>query len=219
MVLAVDDSPSLGVARRRVDASRLAAGFAVTAALAVAATGTPRAWEVEAFQAINGLSHYPERVLWAVQQLGAVWAVPVGAVVLWRLARRWQPPVALLASAAILGWGVANLLREIVARERPGAMLEGVQIGYDVPAVGNVFPSGHAIVVMALLTVLAPYLSRRLIIVGLAAATAVMLLRIYVGAHLPLDVLGGAAYGVAVGSLANLAGGVFPREPGLMGNP
>ncbi len=39
-------------------------------------------------------------------------------------------------------------------------------------------------------------------------AVAVALTRIYVGAHMPLDVIGGAGYGVVVGSVVNLAVGI-----------
>jgi undecaprenyl-diphosphatase len=44
----------------------------------------------------------------------------------------------------------------------------------------------------------------------MAMAGYVCWARMYVGTHLPLDVAGGAALGVAVGSLANLILGVEP---------
>jgi glycosyltransferase 2 family protein len=40
--------------------------------------------------------------------------------------------------------------------------------------------------------------------------------RIYVGAHLPLDVLGGAAMGWAIGSLVHFLFGAPPRREALM---
>jgi hypothetical protein len=42
---------------------------------------------------------------------------------------------------------------------------------------------------------------------------AVFLTRIYVGAHLPLDMVGGAALGIAVGALVRLALGVPAPGP------
>jgi membrane-associated phospholipid phosphatase len=47
-------------------------------------------------------------------------------------------------------------------------------------------------------------------------AVVVMFGRMYVGAHLPLDLVGGAALGVVAGSAANLIVGVpstTPSEP------
>lgn len=62
------------------------------------------------------------------------------------------------------------------------------------------FVSGHAAVVALLVIVTTPYLGRRGRVVAGLLAGAVCLARVYVGAHLPLDVVGGAALGVAVGA-------------------
>jgi undecaprenyl-diphosphatase len=56
--------------------------------------------------------------------------------------------------------------------------------------------------------VVTPYLSRRWKIVPWIVVALVMLTRVYVGAHNPLDVVCGAALGAAIAGLANLLLGV-----------
>ena len=65
-------------------------------------------------------------------------------------------------------------------------------------ASGLGYVSGHAGVAVALGVAAFGDLSRAGRIATLVAVPAVGLCRIYVGAHLPLDVLGGAAMGLAV---------------------
>jgi membrane-associated phospholipid phosphatase len=73
------------------------------------------------------------------------------------------------------------------------------------------FPSGHAAVSAALTTAAVPFVPGpvRMFAAGLAAFVAFA--RVHVGAHLPLDVAGGACMGVAVSSAVNLALGVSDR--------
>jgi undecaprenyl-diphosphatase len=62
------------------------------------------------------------------------------------------------------------------------------------------YPSGHAAVAAAVAVVVTPHLAKRWRAPAWAVALAVGPTRSYVGAHLPLDVLGGAALGIAVGT-------------------
>ena len=68
------------------------------------------------------------------------------------------------------------------------------------------FPSGHAAVAFAIAAVLAPVLSRGWRIVLWVAVAVSGILRIYTGAHLPLDIIGGWGLGLACGSLVAYAG-------------
>jgi undecaprenyl-diphosphatase len=71
-------------------------------------------------------------------------------------------------------------------------------------AVGRGFVSGHAATLAALATVAWPWLGRRGRVVVAVLVVVVCLTRVYVGAHLPLDVVGGAGLGVAVGGVVRL---------------
>jgi undecaprenyl-diphosphatase len=70
------------------------------------------------------------------------------------------------------------------------------------------FVSGHAAVSFALATVLAPSLPRSWRTAVFADAVLVGLARMYAGAHLPLDVVGGAGVGILTGIALRLALGL-----------
>jgi undecaprenyl-diphosphatase len=75
------------------------------------------------------------------------------------------------------------------------------------------FVSGHIGVVTALALVAFPWLPRWGRWAVVAAAVLVFLTRMYVGAHLPLDMIGGAGLGLAVGGLVRLLLGRPPPPP------
>jgi undecaprenyl-diphosphatase len=105
-----------------------------------------------------------------------------------------------------------EVLKELVHRERPGTTIPGA-ILRDVPSAGPSFPSGHAVIAFGILVLLAPYLRRRWQLLVLLLAVLNSVARVYLGGHAPLDVLGGAAAGVLVGAVLNLAVGVPARSP------
>jgi len=165
--------------------------------------GVLRDAERRAFAALNGLSDRPRHLVWLPMQAGSLGgALAVAASVGRRdprLGRR-------LAAVGAVAWVAAKAVKPVARRGRPGAVLQGRVLGR--PQAGLGYPSGHAAVAVAMATAAAPALPPAWRATALVAAGAVAGARLYVGAHLPLDVLGGAALGVAV---AEAAAGITGR--------
>jgi membrane-associated phospholipid phosphatase len=164
--------------------------------------GEALAWEESVFHFINGLPDWLYRPLWLLMQFGNFAIVAVVAIGLMVL-KKWTPAVAVLfvgAGKYLTEWAV----KAIIVRHRPAQVVDEV-ILRGAPAVGRGFLSGHVIVAVGIATVLHPWLGRRARIVFWSLAGVVCFGRMYVGAHLPLDVVGGAALGWTLGSLINAA--------------
>lgn len=160
--------------------------------------------EQSIFRAVNAVTGIPFALAWTFMQLGNVVAVPASAL-LALATRRYRAALALVV-AGLSAWVLGKVVKAVVERGRPGALLDGAVLR-DAPAGGLGFVSGHVAVAVALATVAWPYLERRgrLVVAGLAVLVG--LLRVYVGAHLPLDVVGGAGLGLVAGAVASLAMG------------
>jgi undecaprenyl-diphosphatase len=128
-------------------------------------------------------------------QLGTVGAVPATAAAAWlagdqALARR-------LLTDGTATWALSKLVKQMVRRPRPAAMVAGTHVrGREATGLG--YLSGHAGVAVALGAAAVPHLPPASRVLVLSAIPLVGLTRIYVGVHLPLDILGGAALGLAV---------------------
>jgi len=105
-------------------------------------------------------------------------------------------------------WALSKLVKQMVRRPRPAALVSGARTrGRDASGLG--YLSGHAGVAVALGTAVFPRLGPSGRAEVAAAVPIVGLSRIYVGAHLPLDVAGGAGLGLAVEAAVALV-----RHPG-----
>ncbi len=178
------------------------AGLAATAALARRPTvgGIERA----AFRTVNGLPEDPTHLVWAVMQCGSLGAAPAAGAIGWGAGDRALARRLLCAGGG--AWLAAKLVKRAVRRPRPAELVPAVTCRGSA-ATGLGYLSGHAAVVTALAAVAAPKLPRQLRPAVGAIVPIVAAARVYVGAHLPLDVVGGASLGLALGALANLASG------------
>jgi membrane-associated phospholipid phosphatase len=163
-------------------------------------------WEVRVFHAVNRLPGWLYWILWPPMQLGnLVVGTLVGLAIAW-LAR--EPAVAVgVILAMILKLVTERIVRRemrayLAVRERPGSSQDGAVLrGDDVPAMGASFPSGHVILVAAIGCVVAPTLPAAWLWVPFLLTALVMLGRVYVGAHNPLDVTAGLGAGLLLGGV------------------
>jgi membrane-associated phospholipid phosphatase len=168
--------------------------------------------ETCAFRAVNGLPDAVYPPAWAVMQLGAFGAIPAAAAV------AWLAGDAELAGRLLVGgtatWVLAKAVKRIVRRPRPDRLLPGIRRrGRDAGGLG--YLSGHTGVAVALGAAALPSLGPGGRAVALSVVPLVGLTRVYVGAHLPLDIAGGAGLGLAVNAAAGIAVRRWGNQPGL----
>lgn len=137
-------------------------------------------------------------------QTGSLVAVPATALTALAVRRpRLARDLTLSGSGA---WVAAKAIKALVGRGRPGEFLQDVLFRGG-PVGGLGFPSGHAAVAAALATAAGAYLGRTGRRVAWAGVAMVGIARIFVGAHLPVDVIGGVALGWMIGALVHLVFG------------
>jgi undecaprenyl-diphosphatase len=158
-------------------------------------------WERSVFRAVNDLPDVLYRPVWVVMQLGNSLAI-AGAAVVALVLRRFRLAIGLGVAGASV-YFLAILMKAIVDRPRPAQLLAHVHVR-GAPATGNGYPSGHAAVAFALAMVAWLWFGPRVRWAFFVAAAIVCFGRVYVGAHLPLDVVGGAALGVSSGAIVGL---------------
>jgi len=140
-----------------------------------------------------------------------------GAALVWLWAGGGRSPAERLAAlralaAAGLALAVGQAVIRLAPRARPSAS-HPVHL-LIAPSADPSFPSDHALAAFAIAAAVLPA-HRRLGLGLLALAAVLAVARVFVGAHYPLDVLGGAAAGAAVGTLVRLGDGWLAPAAGL----
>jgi undecaprenyl-diphosphatase len=116
------------------------------------------------------------------------------------LAIRWRRPwfFAAVVVADVVADVISLILRQVIDRPRPFLVHPLPRPLVHPPSTGS-FPSGHSATAFACATVIA-WAEPRLAVPIFVLAALVAWSRVYVGVHYPLDVIGGAALGIAVGA-------------------
>ncbi|HEX6425341.1 MAG TPA: phosphatase PAP2 family protein [Acidimicrobiales bacterium] len=183
--------------RRRLVVIVSLAAF-VGGGVVVRRAGTTAA-EQRCFAFVNGLSHRAHALVWAPMQLGSLGGpLAVGAALRATGRRRLGARV---AAVGVTTWVAARAVKPLARRARPAHSIPATRV-LGAAQRGLGYPSGHAAVAAAVVAVAAPHLPRSWRPAAWATALAVGPMRAYVGAHLPLDVVGGAALGIAIGTAA-----------------
>jgi undecaprenyl-diphosphatase len=129
-------------------------------------------------------------------------------------ARRWECLRA-LAVSLIVAELLAQTLKRVVDQPRPTAVIPGLDVhGYPQDPWGRAYPSAHTAMTVAAVAALWPWMSRTQCAAGLAIAVLVPLNRIYIGAHWPVDVVGGVAVGLLAAALTWLVAVRWPIRSG-----
>ncbi len=197
---------SPGAPRTATGVLERAITFGAAAALLVTSARSARrpdvpSCEEQVFRRVNGAPDHLTGPIWIIMQAGSLGAVPVTAAAVCR--RRGVRPAVGVLAAGTGAWAAMKLVKPLVGRGRPSDLLDEVRVrGAAQRGLG--YPSGHAAVAATLAVATAR--SPATCSMGVVAAGAVGMARLSVGAHLPLDVVGGLASGVLVGLVARSAG-------------
>lgn len=152
------------------------------------------AWEASLFQMVYGWPDSLFPVFIVITQMGSI--LMLGALAgLYLLKRKYHILLRLLMSG-LLAYLAAGFAKDIWGRGRPSELLLDI-VSLDFIVRGPGFPSGHVALATALAFVIGHYLPRKYHWLPVVWIVGVGLSRMYLGVHVPLDIVGGFAIGWA----------------------
>jgi len=188
-----------------------AAAFGVVVALAVvigldslrrARTRQVSPAEERVFRLFNNRPDAIHIPVWAVMQSGSLAAVFVVAGGVWL--RGEHPDTVVVFAVGFAAWAGVKEVKRFVGRGRPSAHLGGVNVRGEAQT-GLGYPSGHSAVSLTLALSATSGMGVGVSIAAVGVALFTGGARMYVGAHLPIDVVGGLSIGTVVGLATRLA--------------
>ena len=184
-------------------AVRVGVAAAVLAGSAVEARRGHPEWERRIYRSVNDAPHGLAPIAWLPMQAGSLTApFALAGWSYWRT--RDADPALAYAASGFTTWLVAKGVKKLIGRGRPHDHDPTTNLRLSTRTDGSLgYVSGHAAVASTLATVIGSGRSP-VAVAGLQTfALLVGATRIYAGAHLPLDVAGGAALGILVGEATN----------------
>lgn len=155
--------------------------------------GSVFGWESSLFTAIN---EWPEGLyrFMAIMTFFGSTTMALCIVLLAFVFRLYH--LALRLALTILGaYGVVAFAKHFVGRDRPLGLVEDTHA--RIAETGMGFPSGHATLITIIMLSILPYIPKRWRWLLPMPIVIVCLSRLYLGVHLPLDIVGGLALGTA----------------------
>ncbi len=188
--------------RRTSDWIRLVLGVGILA-FAIWHQDDPGAFEQNLFTTLNGLPDQLESLFRLLYDLGALWALGL-VVVAALVARRWRLARD-MAVGGVLAWVLGRAIGAIVVEN--ASLKQTLDV---VTRVGNdsaAFPAVRLAVIVAVISVASPYLTRPVRRLGELLVLLIAIASLYLGTTLPDGALAAVALGWALAALVHLAFG------------
>lgn len=162
-----------------------------TAATLMSRELTISSFEENVFLFFYQLPDWLKPSFYVVTQLGSLYML-LALAAIFAFKKRYHIVIRLLMTGA-LAYLLAGFAKSILGRDRPAELLSNI-ISFDIIQ-GPGFPSGHVALATALAFTIGHVMSRKYHWVPVVWIVGVAVSRMYLGVHLPLDIVGGFAIG------------------------